>query len=211
MSKWHYLSIIGLSIVLALLLRHIPQSLLEGPSAIERNVSQQYPETYLINAKITQYNEQGNVSNTLTADHMRYFEKINIRLFEDYIKHTLNTPPSNVNIVLLDNPVITFYGNENELEAPWIASSINGHSQNNGNEVTLNGNVVLTQKINQQQFTTIESESLFIKPNEQYAETNQAVTIKDQSGVTTSKGFKISLERGTLEFLSHVRSQYHAQ
>lgn len=196
MSKWHYLSVVALIAILGIIIWQSPSSLLLDNTDNIAAPSKQYPTAYLLTTKTTQYNTQGDISHIITADKMRYF---------DHPDHPKK------DVVVLDNPNITFYNDSSERTSPWKASSVYGEGRQNKDEFLLQGNVVLIQQFSDDKYTTVTSEELLIKPEQQYAETNKPVMIENESGVTTSVGLKISLDQGTIQFLSNVRSQYNAQ
>jgi lipopolysaccharide export system protein LptC len=194
MSKWHYFSIFLLSLVLALVLWQAPPSELLTLSEKENLNTRLFPNAYLIKSKTTQYSVDGKISHLLTADRIRLYE-----------------PTTNIadNYALLDLPNITVYSQKQPEAAPWNASSLYGKSTKQDEELLLTGNVVLIQTESTTQIaSTITSDELLIKPNQQYAETNKPVIIKTQSGVTSSVGLKMSLDTDTIELLSNVRSRY---
>jgi len=196
MRKRYYLSIIVLIAILSFLMWHSPSSLLLDDTEGAAIYSRQYPTAYLLTTKTTQYNTKGDVSHIISADKMQYF---------DHPSHT------NKDIAILNNPKMTFYNSAAEQAPPWQASSFYGEAHENKDEFLLRGNVVLTQRLSDNKYTTITSEKLLIKPEQQYAETDKPVMIKNESGITTSVGVKISLKQGTIQFLSNVRSQYNAR
>lgn len=194
MSKWHYMIILGLILVLAIILWKAPSSTLFELSERSPITQEQFPDSYSIKTKTTQYNEQGKVSHILLADKVSHYEA-----------STANPQAYS----LLVKPHFTFFDDSAANEAPWYISSQRGKSLNNGEEFLLSGNVLLIQKVDDNTIiTTITSEELLIKPNEQYAETDKPVMIKDESGTTSSTGLKMSLEKETIELLSKVRSLY---
>jgi len=192
MTKWHYLIIIVLLAILAFLVWKSPVQLLTDDSLQDQQKGKSYPSSYLTNTNTTQYNEQGHVSHVLTAKRIRYYQ---------------TNHGSSEDIALFDQPAFLFHTQVIN-EAPWKTVSDQGRSDHNGDEFLLTGNVILSQKNSDSSFTTITSEQLLIRPNEQYAETDKPVMIKSEAGTTTAVGLKISLTHGTVEFLSKVRSQY---
>jgi lipopolysaccharide export system protein LptC len=193
MSKWHFITALALSLILIIIIWQAPSSILLELTDKIPEEQEQFPDSYLINTKTTQYNPQGQVSHILTADKVSYFEPS-------------NTNPERYAVFVA--PKFTFF-NEASPNNPWDISSNNARSLNNDEELLLTGNVILIQQsANSDVPTTITSEQLLIKPNEQYAETDKPVIIKDKSGSTSSTGLKLSLDKATIELLSKVRSRY---
>jgi lipopolysaccharide export system protein LptC len=196
MSKWHTLSILALATILAITLWQAPPSLLLDLSDEDGALQPQFPDSYLINTKTTQYNTKGEVSHILLADKVSAFEANN----------------NDEAYTLLEQPKFTFYNNQVSTSPPWHASSKHARSLHQEEELFMTGDVILTQKNSHDAIaTTISSEQLLIKPNQQYAETSKPVIIKNKSAVTTAIGLKMSLESETVELLSNVRSRYEPQ
>ncbi|ODS23881.1 LPS export ABC transporter periplasmic protein LptC [Candidatus Endobugula sertula] len=190
MTKWHYFSIFALSTLLVFILRQAPPKLLVGVPEPDGKI---YPSSYLVNTKITQYDALGQISHILMANKIRYYGSQDSTM---------------ENIALFDQPKFVFHNNNTEQDAPWKAISDQSSSNNKSDEFLLSGNVVLSQEIDDENFSIITTSQLLIKPKQQYAETDKPAMIKNKSGTTTSVGLKISLDHGTVEFLSKVRSQY---
>jgi lipopolysaccharide export system protein LptC len=193
MNKWHFLTALGLSLILIIIVWQAPSSGLLELTDKTYEEQKQLPDSYLVSTKTTQYNPQGQVSHILIADKISYFEPT-------------NTQPERYTVFVA--PQFTFF-NETSPNIPWEISSNTARSLNNDEELLLTGNVILIQQsANSDAPTTITSEQLLIKPNEQYAETDKPVIIKDKSGTTSSTGLKLSLDKATIELLSKVRSRY---
>ncbi len=203
-GKWHIISIIALLALLAVILIFSPTSDLLDFNDKKESKEKLFPSSYLIKTKTTQYNANGDITHILTADKVSYFDT-NSGNLENY--------------ALLDFPIFTFFGKADEAttnsitskDTPWKASSDHGRSTHNHEQFLLTGNVTLEQiNPDSKKYTVITSEELLIIPKQRYAETKKPVTIKNESGVTTSIGLKISLDTETIELLSNVRSRYEA-
>ena len=197
MNKWHYiLIIIVLMIILAVTIWQAPPAILLDMSDQTTQNDKQFPDSYLIQTKTTQYNLQGDISHILVANKVSYFEATKN-----------NTKPYS----LLEQPTFTFLNHTPNGTAPWKASSDTAQSFNGDEEIIFDQNVVLIQNTGNGDIpTTITSDFMRVRPNEQYAETNKPVIIKDKSGTTSSTGLKMSLDNETIELLSNVRSHYDA-
>lgn len=195
MTRWHYVAIVVLLLILGGLVWYSPTPLLTDLIREPDTRLKQFPSAYLTNTKTSQYNSKGAISHILTADRMRYFDGI------------YNIADGTV---LIDKPFITFYSDSPD-EDPWTASSLEGKGNQNIDELLLTGNVELKQSPNSTEFITITSEEMLLKPELQYAETSKPVMIKNESGMTTADGMKMSLKNGIIEFPANVRSQYHVR
>lgn len=199
MSKLHIIAVIGLSLILGLVLWQSPPVLLDEFSDKETTRKPTHPDAFLVNARTTQYNDSGHIAHIITSERSNYFEPT-------------DTPPYS----LLVKPDIYAYNTEaasasNPTEIiDWQASSHAAKSSDNQETIMMSGDVVLIQQADTKNTppTRIETETLLIKPNEEYAETDKPVTIKNASGITTATGLTVSLGNNTLELLSNVRSRY---
>ncbi|MGS2717707.1 LPS export ABC transporter periplasmic protein LptC [Eionea flava] len=198
MSKLHIAAIIGLSLILCFILWQSPPQLLKELGDSDTTQASIHPDGFLVNSKTTQYNEDGNISHIMTSDRTHYFQ-----------------PENAPHYSLLTTPYIRAYdttsmATQKEANATWQASSKAAKATDDDKVITMSGDVLLIQQANTQNApaTTIETETLLLKPNEQYAETDKPVIIKNASGVTTSTGMTVSLDKNTIELLSNVRSRY---
>ncbi len=200
-----YLVIVGLLALLAIILWQAPRSPLRDlVSDDEISPTKQYPVAYLNNIKTTQYNQQGQIAHTLTASKISHFEQ------------TLQGKPSSY--AILEKPNIIIFNTDKASEPPWHASSTHGRSINHGEELILEGNVILKQQsfsgdnpaatVKKKPLTVITTEQLRIKPNQQYAETDKPVMIKNDFNTSTATGLTISLNTQRIEMLSKVRGHY---
>jgi LPS export ABC transporter protein LptC len=200
MSKIHITAIIVLTSILCLVLWQSPPSILKGLTDDVTYKRPTHPDAFFINSRTVQYSEDGKISHILLSERANHFEsETGTSKLESY--------------TLLTQPDIRFYDMATSQTAnrlSWQASSNAAKSMNNNQEILMSGNVILVQQATSdvEISTTIESETLLIKPDEQYAETNKPVIIKNASGVTTSTGLTLSLENDVIELLSNVRSRY---
>lgn len=195
-TKKYVVSIIVLLALLVIALWLSPSDKLFNTPDTQSDTQPQYPSSYLTHTKTTQYNQQGEITHILTADKVQNFEE--------------NIPSTN-NYALLEQPYFTLFNQSETNTAPWIIKSQQGRSNNNHETFILNNDVYIQHQSNSTDnpsMTIITSEQLTIIPKQQYAETDKPVTIKTESGVTTSTGLKISLDANTIELLSNVRSRY---
>jgi LPS export ABC transporter protein LptC len=198
MSKIHIIAIIVLTSILCFVLWQSPPSILKELPDTDTPNKPAHPDAFFINSRTVQYNETGEISHTLTSERASDFEA---------------KPGALESYTLLTQPDIHFYNAKNSQTGnhiSWQASSDAAKSMYNNQVILMSGNVILIQQAasDAKTPTTIESETLFMKLDEQYAETNKSVTIKDASGVTTSTGLTLSLKNNVIELLSNVRSRY---
>ncbi|MFT6102664.1 MAG: lipopolysaccharide export system protein LptC [Granulosicoccus sp.] len=203
MSKNHIIAITVLMSILCLVLWQSPPAILKELTDTAAANKPTHPDAFFINSKTIQYNEDGNTSHILFSERASYFEP-------ETGSSTQNKLDS---YTLLTQPDIRFYNTKTsraDNQVSWQASSDAAKSMNNNQEILMSGNVLLIQPTTSdaETATTIESATLLIKPDEQYAETDKPVIIKNASGVTTSTGLTLSLKNNVIELLSNVRSHY---
>lgn len=193
MSKWHYLSIILLSLILVIVLWQSPPQLLIDSLVDKKPAQKRYPEAYLVNTTTTQFNEQGKLSHILKSARIDYFAE---------------TKGKNDGYSLMDSPDMQFYSDTDITQPTWHISASQGHSDLQGNEILLTNNVVLTQKNIDGEIVQIFAENLFVNTNEQYAITRKPVMIKSPSSTTTADGLEIWLNTEVVKLLANVKTLY---
>ncbi len=192
MSKWHFITVLLLLVVLGVILWIAPPKDLLNIAGDPETKDQLRPDAFMVNSKTTQYDVSGSISHILTSDKSEYFEA-NTLISENYAR--------------LTNPRIVSFTQDN-INSPWKASSDNAITKNNEEDLYMTDNVILSQVNSDESFTRLTSDALLMKPNSQYAETDKPVMIETASGVTTALGLTISLETNTIKLLSNVRSRY---
>lgn len=197
MTKWHIVAIIVLATILGTVLWQSPPPILLELSDTALSKQSQYPDAFLVDSKTVQYNEAGHISHILLSDKTHFYEPD-------------KTHPTRR--ALFTQPHFDFYDEQSSSEQhpiSWQASSDTAKSLNGEEELLMMGNVSLIQQPKTGIIpTTINTEELLIKPNQQYAETDKPVIIKSESGVITSTGLTLSLDTDTMVLLSNVRSRY---
>lgn len=208
MSKLHIAAIIGLSLILCFILWQSPPQLLKELGDNDTLQKLTHPDGFLVNSKTIQYSENGNISHIMTSDRTDYFQPKNEPHYSLLIKPNIRAyDTTSASAQLPSTPLVA---TQKESSATWQASSKAARATDNDEIITMSGNVLLVRQTNTKSTppTTIKTETLLLKPNEQYAETDKPVIIKNASGVTTSTGMTVSLDSNTIELLSNVRSRY---
>lgn len=90
----------------------------------------------------------------------------------------------------------------------WQAKANNGLLNEKTETLTLTGNVEITKPLENNRPLNFTTESLTIKPGQEIATTDKAVTLTQSEHITTAKGLIIDINAGKVELLSQVRSQY---
>ena len=96
----------------------------------------------------------------------------------------------------------------NDTASPWQVVAESGTIKSNSELVLLHGKVEIWRldDAGKREFEILTSE-MRVFPKVQYAETDNAATIKSPSAVTKTKGFKANFAHNRLELLERVRSR----
>lgn len=156
--------------------------------AITDSGPQTFPVAFANNSTTRQFGEQGQLKYQFQAERVDYFqpEKSSV---DEY--------------ALAQKPYIILY---NADAPPWYIRADNGHSDANGDTVTLTDNVVVWQIDALNKRTELTTEKLVVFPEREYAQTDKAVKIVAPEGVTTAVGMKAFFNQDRLQLLSNVRS-----
>ena len=90
----------------------------------------------------------------------------------------------------------------------WQASAANGVIHDDGETLTLKGDVKVVKPLRNADTLNFLTESLMIKPDQEVATTDDPVTVKQAQHVTTAVGLNIDIAAGRVQLLSQVKSQY---
>ncbi len=144
------------------------------------------PDLYMRNAAITQFTKEGERQHQIQAELFTHFPL--------------------TDITTLKEPDMTLYSTEDEA-TPWDIVANHGRLLPNvgfrDEIIELWDDVLAIQTDLDGNFVNIRTESLTVHPETDYAETDQRVTIDDNSGRTTAAGMKAYFEEGKFLFFSH--------
>lgn len=150
--------------------------------------AQRTVDFYTTNSQTTQFNEQGRLHYSLTAD---------------YTEHIQQT-----DVTLLANPyLLLFRGTEH----PWHISSERAEAGAGGEFVDLYDNVRLQYEDEKQRpflLTTSHLHYIFAKEE---AHTQADVQIETEQGITNATGMRAFAETGIVNLLSRVRGRYESK
>lgn len=151
------------------------------------------PDLYIEDALITQYLSTGAMKYQLESKQIRHFD--------------------NTNLTRLAEPILTLH---HESQPPWKITAEHGYVRERPNAggtaeevVYLRRDVTLEQVYEDGRRLRLESPYLYIFPDRQYAETEQAVMIDTDVGRTTGVGFRGDLQRGLLKLSSSEGQRVH--
>ena len=90
----------------------------------------------------------------------------------------------------------------------WVLSANKAYTEGNGEDILLTGNVIITQKDNND--IELRTEKLNLDTLHDTAYTDLAVSMKSPHGTTNSVGLHASLQERTINLHSRVRGHYDA-
>ncbi|NJN50755.1 MAG: LPS export ABC transporter periplasmic protein LptC [Gammaproteobacteria bacterium] len=193
MTRWQLLGVLVAAGLLAFLL--LDRSEIDTPQALPPELADE-PDLYMEGATITQFNDDGSVRYRLASKEIRHFER------DDTTR--------------LREPVLTIH---RAPEPPWWVSANHGYiryreaaakdnTQKNEEVVFLRESVVLEQRL-EARHIRLTTESLYVYPERQFAETDQAVMIDTNAGRTRAVGLAGDLNAGLLKLSSGGDQRVH--
>lgn len=162
-----------------------PESFMEKKAAAE---AENAIDFYVIGATTRQFQEDGKLRYEMTAAKV------------EHIKAT--------DVTLLDKPDLQLYRGT---QYPWHVRSDKGEVAPEGKQVELIDNVRIARTDAKNRPTVITSSRVTVFPDEEYAQTQQAVRIEAANGVTTAQGMKAYMNDGKIDLLSNVRGQHEVR
>ena len=149
------------------------------------------PDFYMLNAVVTQYDDEGKLQHKIKADRFTHFPLTDMT--------ALKQP--NMQLIPQSGAI------------PWNIEAKNGRllSSSNYREevIELWGDVVAIRQKANSKLITIQTMSLTVYPEKEYAETDRKVTIDENSGRTTAAGMKAFFESGKYIFYSTPTERVH--
>ena len=158
---------------------------LEDPisDSLSGNVPRNDPDLYMLNAQIKRYANNGFLAYQLSADRFTHFPLTNLT--------TLVTP----NLTLLSRE-----------STPWEINAEQGRLMSKSpfreEIVELWSNVAAHKEESNGNFIKIQTDSLTVFPDKNYAETNETIYLTENNTVTTAAGLRANFEASTFVLLS---------
>ncbi|WP_068829539.1 LPS export ABC transporter periplasmic protein LptC [Pseudomonas sp. BMS12] len=143
---------------------------------------------YVVGASTQQFQEDGKLHYEMTASKLEHLKASDI--------------------TQVDKPDLQLYRGT---QHPWHVRSDKGEVSPEGKEVELIDNVRIARTDAKGRPTVITSSRITVFPDEEYAQTKQAVRIEAANGVTTAKGMKAYMNDGKINLLSNVRGQHEVR
>ena len=149
------------------------------------------PDFYMLNAVVTQYDNEGKLQHKIKADRFTHFPL--------------------TDMTALKQPNIQLFPKSDAV--PWDIEAKNGRllssSDYREEVVELWGNVVAIRQKGHDEVVTIQTMNLTVYPDREYAETDRKVIIDDNSGRTTAAGMRAFFESGKYFFYSTPTERVH--
>ncbi|MBC9252146.1 LPS export ABC transporter periplasmic protein LptC [Pseudomonas alcaligenes] len=162
-----------------------PESFMDKPSVAE---TEQSIDFYVVNASTVQFQEDGKLQYSMTADKL------------DHLKAS--------DVTLVQKPDLLLYRGT---ELPWHVQSERGEVAPQGAQVELIDKVRIARTDAKNRPVVITSSRMTVFPDKEYAQTQQAVRIEAANGVTTAQGMKAYMNDGRINLLSNVRGQHEVR
>ena len=149
------------------------------------------PDLYMLNATITQFDDDGNLQHTIKADRFTHFPL--------------------TDVTSLKFPVLQlFSGSKN---APWDIKAQNGRLLSQavyrGEVLERQDDVLAVMQSDDGHFINIQTQSLTVYPEREYAETDQKVYIDSNSGRSSAAGMKAFFQSRKFIFYSTPTERVH--
>jgi lipopolysaccharide export system protein LptC len=162
-----------------------PERFLDKPVA---KVDESTIDYYALNAHSVQFLPDGRLQYEMTSDKVEHLKASEV--------------------TLLTNPDLNMFRGT---EFPWHVQSEHGEVNPDGTQVELIDSVRITRFDEKNRRTLITTTRMTVFPQQQYAQTDQPVSIDGAGGVSTGIGMKAYLKESRIHLLSNVRGQYEAR
>ncbi len=146
------------------------------------------PDSYMVQAHYTHYNQQGQLLSSVSSPHLIHYPKQDTSI--------------------LDKPRLEFHAANGQT---WIITADHGVSKYGVKVVYLTDNVKVERIDKQTRKTmTMTTTALTAYPPQDYAETNEPVTIVQPGSVINSVGLTANLKTGDITLLSNAQGVYES-
>lgn len=187
MGRLHYLTILLLIILLAIVSGWVFESIEKNPILTKEKVRHD-PDYFLKNFTATTMDEKGQPAYQVKAKHLEHYPD------DDSMK--------------LQYPLFSFY--ENNIKT-WTAQANEGLVVQNGEKIHLSGSVILNQIKNSTKDSApiiLTAEQLTIEPKRDIAHTKSKIKLSQGQNTISAIGMRADMNRSRIEFFSNTRSHY---
>ena len=151
-----------------------------------------FPQSYITDVEMRQYDASGNIHYQMNTPLIRRFQ--------------VKDSPSDKDYSLFETPV--FMVVTNPQRPGWFITSQEGRLDTNDTWFTLTQEVLARQTSEKQGETTISTSDLRLNLQDQFAQTNKAVTMRAAKSQITAQGMRADMKRERIELLSNVKGTY---
>jgi len=144
------------------------------------------PDYYLTHATISQYNEQGALSSSISAKRFTHIQELGST---DMLQPRFN--------IYLDSSNTAWFGKADE-----------GLILDSGAQINLTGNALVTNGPDIDRPLSLNSQSLRLFPQQNYAESDEQVTLVAKYSHLTGTGMQLTLDTQRLLFLHQVKGTH---
>ncbi|MBK8187145.1 MAG: LPS export ABC transporter periplasmic protein LptC [Cellvibrio sp.] len=152
----------------------------------------QFPQFYMKDVTSREFEPNGKLRYQMSTPAITHYQlNLHTASLEDYTS--------------IEHPQLTFYRDE---QAPWNIQASEGRSERNGEQIQLLNRVVISQQSDTQGLIEIITESLMVKPEQQFVETDKAVKITAKQTQIDAVGLQADLSTSQLQLNSQVDAVY---
>ena len=105
----------------------------------------------------------------------------------------------------LDSPMLKF---KSKVKGSWTVQSERGFVASDGDIVELKGNVLLTRQATPEDAVTMATETLYLHPDKEFAETTKPVIISSTNTIVEAVGMQADFTDNRLILVSKVRGRH---
>ena len=176
------------------------QNILGTPETLEKE-SDELPYAVAGNTATQHYSDNGNLDYTFKAKQLKYFNGV-----DNVAELDSSEAQQGGEYTLLEEPKFVIYLPDRS----WRIESHTGIITEQGNIITLEGNVRIWRNDKDKSNTELTTESLTIMPHEKFAETDEPVKISSIRGVLTAVGMRVNFSDKKIKLLSRVKARHEA-
>ena len=141
------------------------------------------PDLYMLNASIDQFDVDGRLQHKLSAERFTHFPITDLTTMKSPTLSLTPTADNPWEITASEGRILPFTDYREEVVELW-------------------DNVLARQSGQTSSFLNIQSQSLTVYPDREYAETDEKVYIDNETGRTSAAGMKAYLDTGRFMFFS---------
>jgi lipopolysaccharide export system protein LptC len=182
--RWRTIALLATVIATVALLWHSDNELPMPTQGSELRGNSE-PDSFVVNALYTSYNEQGTVKIQLVSPRIEQFEANNYAIMAD--------------------PEATIQGEPGS--EPWQLTAKQGKLRDGNSQLELEGDVVIIRQVDERR-STLSTSTLTLDNRTNMAYTDAPVEIVDATGITRATGMKAWLNERILELDSQVEGRY---